>query len=119
MLTHTRRVACLLVVLGWIFQLSLASANAAASRIAAGDMPLNLLEIDGRWVVSTNSGWHNAYLQVYDEQQRKVSGHMDLPSAWYGLAYDAKRKLLLASSADSSVYVIAFNQGSLENRENW
>jgi hypothetical protein len=35
-------------------------------------MPLNLLEAEGRWIVSTNSGWRNAYLQVYDEQKRTV-----------------------------------------------
>lgn len=87
-----------------------------AHRIAAGDMPLNLLEVEDRWLISTNSGWHNAYLQIYDEQAHKVSAHMDVPSAWYGLAYDAKRKWLLASSGDSSVYVIGFRQGHLENR---
>ena len=39
-------------------------------RIAGADMPLNLLEVEGRWVVTTNSGWHNSYLQVYDELER-------------------------------------------------
>ena len=85
-------------------------------RIAGGDMPLNLLEVEGRWVVTTNSGWHNSYLQVYDELQRKVSGRMDLPGAWYGLAYDNKRKLLLASSPDSLIYVITFDEGTFGNR---
>jgi len=87
-----------------------------AHRIAGGDMPLNLVEVEDRWLISTNSGWHNAYLQIYDEQAHKVSARMDVPSAWYGLAYDGKRKLLLASSGDSSVYVIGFRQGHLENR---
>jgi hypothetical protein len=85
-------------------------------RIAGGDMPLNLLEVEGRWVVTTNSGWHNSYLQIYDQVQRKVSGRMDLPGVWYGLAYDDKRKLLLASSPDSSIYVITFNEGTFGNR---
>src|SRR5215469_10095150 len=65
-----------------------------AHRIAGGDMPLNLVEVEDRWLISTNSGWHNAYLQIYDEQAHKVSARMDVPSAWYGLAYDGKRKLL-------------------------
>ena len=74
-------------------------------------MPLNLLEADGRWIISTNSGWHNAYLQSYDEHLNRVAGRIEVPGAWYGLAYDAKRKLVLASSATSSLYVIAFDSG--------
>jgi DNA-binding beta-propeller fold protein YncE len=122
---HKKTTFILLVFAVWMFQVPFAFAQSrdndaqlatSAHRVAGGDMPLNLLEVEGRWVVSTNSGWHNAYLQIYDEQQRKVSGRMDLPSAWYGLSYDAKRKLLLASSADSSVYVIAFNRGNFGSR---
>jgi Phosphoesterase family len=81
-------------------------------RVSDADMPLNLVEADDRWIISTNSGWHNAYLQSYDEQQHKVSGHLALAGAWYGLAYDAKRKIVLASSAESSIYAIAFNRGT-------
>ena len=88
----------------------------SAHRVASGDMPLNLLEVAGRWVVTTNSGWHNPYLQIYDELEHKVSGRMDLPAVWYGLAYDSKRKLLLASSPDSAVYVIGFDEGKFGNR---
>jgi DNA-binding beta-propeller fold protein YncE len=88
-----------------------ASKTSVSHRIAGGDMPLNLVEADGRWVISTNSGWKNAYLQIYDEQARKVSSRIDLPSAWYGLAYDAERKLVLASSAESLIYVIAVDNG--------
>jgi DNA-binding beta-propeller fold protein YncE len=84
--------------------------------IAGGDMPLNLLEIEGRWVVSTNSEWHNAYLQVYDEQRHRISDRVDLPGAWYGLAYDSKRKLLLASAEDSSIYVLGFDHGTFGNK---
>jgi DNA-binding beta-propeller fold protein YncE len=88
----------------------------SSRRVAPGDMPLNLLEIDGRWLVSTNSGVHNAYLQSYDEQARRISGRADLSSAWYGLAYDGKRKLLLASSAQSSLYVITLENGNFGSR---
>jgi hypothetical protein len=83
----------------------------ASFRVADADMPLNLVEADDRWIISTNSGWHNAYLQSYDEQQHKISGHVALAGAWYGLAYDAKRKIVLASSAESSIYAVAFNRG--------
>src|SRR5215472_6599792 len=85
-----------------------------AHRVARGDMPLNLIEADDRWVITTNSGWHNAYLQVYDEREHTISGRLDLPSAWYGLAYDPKRKMVLASSAESSLYVIPFDDGRFE-----
>jgi DNA-binding beta-propeller fold protein YncE len=98
-----------------IFQSPFVLASSAADtihRVAGGDIPLNMSEIDGRWLISTNSGWHHAYLQSYDERLHTVSGRIDLPSAWYGLAYDAKRSLLIASSAESSLYVIAFHAGS-------
>ena len=103
------RTILTLLLLAWAFQSAhsfAAPSSVATSRVAGGDMPLNLLEVDGRWLISTNSGWHNAYLQSYDEQNHKVSGHIELPAAWYGLAYDAKRKLVIASSAESSLYVI-------------
>jgi DNA-binding beta-propeller fold protein YncE len=120
-----KSIPALLVLAVWMFHVSFTFAgsreqNAApptfANRIAGGDMPLNLLEVEGRWIVSTNSGWHNAYLQIYDEQLRKVSGRVDLPSAWYGLAYDVKRKLVLASSPDSAVYVIPFDGGNFGSK---
>jgi DNA-binding beta-propeller fold protein YncE len=122
---HKKTIPALLVFAVWMFHVSLALAEPRyhdaqpatfANRIAGGDMPLNLLEVEGRWVVSTNSGWHNAYLQIYDEQLRKVSGRVDLPSAWYGLAYDAKRKFVLASSPDSAVYVIPFDEGNFGSK---
>ena len=115
-----KTIPALLVLAFWMFHAPFALAESRdhdvqpavfANRIAGGDMPLNLLEVDGRWVISTNSGWHNSYLQVYDEQLHKVSARLDLPSAWYGLAYDAKRKLVLASSPDSAVYVIPLEEG--------
>jgi hypothetical protein len=84
-------------------------------RIAGGDMPLNVLEAEGRWIVSTNSGWHNAYLQVYDRHSAKVSSRAGVRSAWYGLAYDARRKLVIASSAESSLYVFTLADGKLEH----
>ena len=120
-----KTILILLVFAVWMSHISFAfaksgdqnaQATTSSNRIAGGDMPLNLLEVEGRWVVSTNSGWHNSYLQIYDELQRKVSGRMDLPGAWYGLAYDAKRKLLLVSSPDSSIYVIAFDSGKFGSR---
>jgi hypothetical protein len=122
---HKKTIPALLVLALWIFHVSFALAESRdhyaqsatlANRIAGGDMPLNLLEVDGRWVISTNSGWHNAYLQSYDEQLHKVSARVDLPSAWYGLAYDAKRKLVLASSPDSAVYVIPFDDGKFGSK---
>jgi DNA-binding beta-propeller fold protein YncE len=112
-----------LLILAWLLQssLMLASLTSGAlttdetNRVAGGDMPLQLSEVDGRWLISTNSGWHNAYLQSYDEQRHSVSGRIHLPTAWYGLAYDAKRGLVIASSAESSLYVIAFNAGKFIN----
>lgn len=85
-------------------------------RVAGGDMPLNLLEVEGRWIISTNSGWHNSYLQSYDEHLHSVAGRIDVPGAWYGLAYDARRKLVLASSAGSSLYVIKFDSGNFGSK---
>src|SRR5271170_4304033 len=73
MLAIMKTISSLLLFAVWMFQPSSVSAGpgdqnaqppSPPHRIAGGDMPLNLLEVDGRWVVSTNSGWHNAYLQI-------------------------------------------------------
>jgi DNA-binding beta-propeller fold protein YncE len=120
-----KMTARLIVFAVWIFLTTFAPASPADQnsqtpsehRIAGGDIPLNLLEVEGRWVISTNSGWKNSYLQIFDEQEHKVSSRMDLPSAWYGLAYDAERKLLVASSAESSIYTIAFDHGVFGKRQ--
>jgi DNA-binding beta-propeller fold protein YncE len=87
------------------------SSQPSSFRVAKADMPLNLVEIDDRWIVSTNSGVHNAYLQSYDQQTANVADRVALSSAWYGLAFDRKRRLLLASSAESSLFVIGFDEG--------
>ena len=42
-------------------------------QVAGGDSPLNVIEVEGRWLVSTNSGWHKQYLQIYDERLHVVS----------------------------------------------
>jgi DNA-binding beta-propeller fold protein YncE len=125
MLAYMKEISVLILFAVCVFPGSLALAEpqtrnarppVSSRRIAPGDMPLNLLEVDGRWVVSTNSGWRNAYLQAYDEQQHRVSARIDLPSAWYGLAYDPTRKLLLASGAESSIYAIAFDAGNFGSK---
>jgi DNA-binding beta-propeller fold protein YncE len=82
-----------------------------AARIAPGDTPLNLIETPNGFLISTNSGFGAEYLQAYDERRKKISDRLDLRSVWYGLAYVPARKLLLASSGRSSVFLIPFASG--------
>lgn len=79
--------------------------------VADGDTPLNMIEVEGRWLVSTNSGWHKQYVQSFDEHLHTISARLDLPSVWYGLAYEPVSRVLFASSGANSVYAILFDQG--------
>jgi hypothetical protein len=125
MLAYMREISALILLMACLFRSPLALAGpqypngqlpVASHRIAGGDMPLNLLEVDGRWLISTNSGVRNAYLQAFDQQQHRISSRIDLPSAWYGLAFDHKRKLLLVSGAESSIYIIGFDHGTFGSK---
>ncbi|HVN79486.1 MAG TPA: hypothetical protein VMW38_10860, partial [Terriglobia bacterium] len=86
--------------------------TSVATRVAGGDYPLNLLEIDRHFLVSTNNGYGTQYLQSYDEISRKVIDRLELPSLWFGLAYQPTTKLLIASNGKSGVYTVSFENGS-------
>ena len=100
---------------GALFSLGLAIAapekSSVAARVAAGDYPLNLLEVAGRYLISTNNGYGAQYLQAYDETSRQVTGKLELPSLWFGLAYDPEKKLLAASDGRSGVFLAPFDGG--------
>jgi YVTN family beta-propeller protein len=92
---------------------SLASQDASiASRVAGGDYPLNLLEVAGRYLVSTNNGYGTHYLQAYDTLRRRITGKIAMPSLWFGLAYEPGSSLLAASDGKSGIYVIPFHDGA-------
>ena len=82
------------------------------SKIAPGDTPLNLLETSDEILVSTNSPYSSPYLLAYDELHHRVVNKLQLPALWYGLDYQASRKLLLASAGTHSVWVVPFAQGA-------
>ncbi|HKD08833.1 MAG TPA: alkaline phosphatase family protein [Bryobacteraceae bacterium] len=85
--------------------------SAPGGLVAEGDYPLNLIEVEHRWVVSANSGWNRQYLQAYDWRSKTVSSRLELASVWYGLAYEPSTHTLLASSGADSVYAVVMNQG--------
>jgi Phosphoesterase family len=87
------------------------NAKSLVRRIAPGDTPLNMVEIPGAFLISTNSGFGAEYLQAYDERREKVSDRLEFRSLWYGLAYQPDRKLLLASSGRNSVFLVPFASG--------
>jgi len=82
-----------------------------ARRVAHGDLPLNLALVPGGYIVSTNSGYERQYLQAFDERRGIVTDKLELPSLWYGLAYDPLEQVLLASSVTDTVYVVPFSHG--------
>ena len=83
-----------------------------ATRVADGDYPLNLLEVAGRYLISTNNGYGTHYLQAYDEVRHQTTGKLELPSLWFGLAYAPQRSLLAASDGKSGVYLVPFDHGA-------
>ena len=92
--------------------------NSVAERVAAADLPLNLLETPDGFLISTNSGYGAHYLQAYDERHNKIADRIDFPSLWYGLAYASGQKLILASTGANSVMVIPLRAGEFgEPRE--
>src|SRR5215467_8932288 len=91
--------------------LAAAEPMSIARRVADGDLPLNLIFVPERYVVSTNSGYERQYLQAFDERRGVITDRLELPSLWYGLAYDPVEKILLASSVTDTVYVIPFSRG--------
>jgi YVTN family beta-propeller protein len=88
-----------------------AESTSAARRVAPGDLPLNLIVVPEGYLVSTNSGYGRQYLQAFDEKRGIVTDKLELPSLWYGLAYDPLEKVLLASSVTDTVYVVPFSHG--------
>src|SRR5579864_4558295 len=72
--------------------------TSVAERVAPADTPLSLLETPDGFLISTNSGYGAHYLQAYDERHKKIADRIDFPSLWYGLAYAAGQKSVLAST---------------------
>src|SRR5437879_1589764 len=85
--------------------------SSVATRVAGGDQPFNLIEIEGRFLISTNNGYNANYLQAYDESRGQLVDKLELPSLWFGLAYEPNEKLLIASDGRSGVYVVPFEAG--------
>jgi hypothetical protein len=90
---------------------SAAEPMSIARRLAQGDLPLNLIFVPDSYIVSTNSGYERQYLQAFDERRGVVTDKLELPSLWYGLAYDPLEQVLLASSVTNTVYVVPFSRG--------
>jgi len=88
-----------------------AKSTSVARTVAPGDLPLNLIFVPDSYIVSTNSGYGRQYLQAFDENRSIVTDKLELPSLWYGLAYDPLEKVLLASSVTNTVYVVPFTHG--------
>jgi len=87
------------------------ASSAVAETVAPGDAPLNLIETGERYLVTSNSGYGDHFLQSWDEVTHSVVGRLEVPSLWYGLAYDPGRKLLLAASGLEAVYAVPLEDG--------
>ncbi len=88
-----------------------AETPSVATRVAEADFPLSMIEIEGRYLISTNNGYGTNYLLSYDERDQKVVSKLELPSLWFGLAYDPVHRRVVASDGKSGVYVIPFQEG--------
>lgn len=93
------------------FLLLLVARAVVAVSIAPGDVPLNLIEIEDHYLVSTNSGYGRHFLQSYDEARRVVADRLELPSLWYGLAYEPSQETLVAAAGSESIYAIRIKKG--------
>src|SRR5215471_5763681 len=85
--------------------------GSVAARVAGGDHPLNLLAVSDQYLVSTNNGYGIHYLQAFDMIRGEVTAKLELPSLWFGLAYESGHKLLAASDGRNGVYLVPFDSG--------
>ena len=97
--------------------LFLLAIGAAPRPVAPGEGPLNLIEIGERYLISSNSGYGPHFLQSFDEFDRSVVSRLELPSLFYGLAYDPRNRLLLAASGAESVYAIPIKDGRFGEKQ--
>lgn len=92
--------------------IAFAGQASVATRVAQADYPLGFVEVEGRFLISTNDGYATNYLESYDEIQHRIVSRQVLPSLWFGLAYDAGEKRIVASDGKSGVYVIPVQDGA-------
>jgi phosphoesterase family protein len=85
--------------------------SSVATPVTRADIPLNLAETPDGFLISTNSGYGPQYLLAYDETRRQNSDRVTLSSLWYGLSYEPKQQLLLASDGNHSVFALPFKDG--------
>ena len=75
-----------------------------------GDLVLNLVASpDGKIVIATHGGYLPHGLEVFDAKTQKQIQHIELPSAWLGMAW---------SSDGHTLYVSGGNATGLLNRKN-
>lgn len=74
------------------------------------DLPLQIVvSADGRWLAATNNGVSDHKIQLFRTKDAVQTGEIDIPKAWYGLAFSQDASRLYASGGNDNVIAIYKN----------
>jgi YVTN family beta-propeller protein len=91
------------------------SLSPAGRSLPLGDLPLNIaVSASGDLLAVTNNGVGSHRIQLIDTRAENILDDVEIPKAWYGLAFSADAKRLYASGGnDNLVAVYAVQNGKL------
>lgn len=87
----------------------------AGRSLLLGDLPLQLaVSPSGRYVAATNNGVGRQHIQLFDARTQQQVAELTVAKAWYGLAWTADERYLVASGGnDNTLILLAHERGSL------
>jgi DNA-binding beta-propeller fold protein YncE len=75
------------------------------------DLPLQIVvSADSRWLAVTNNGVSEHKIQLFRTKDVTLAGEIDIPKAWYGLAFSRDASRLYASGGNDNVIAVFKNE---------
>lgn len=79
------------------------SLTPAGSSLPLGDLPLNIAVAPNRkWMAVTNNGQGKQSLQLIDVKRQILLHHLEVPTAWLGLAFGSDSRTLYVSGGNTN-----------------
>jgi DNA-binding beta-propeller fold protein YncE len=82
-----------------------------------GDLPLQIaVSPTQKYFAITNNGVANQYIQLFDAKKQIEIAQIDIPKAWYGLAFNkAENQIYACGGNDNKVFIYDILNGKLTN----
>ena len=95
------------------------SLRPAGTHIELGDFPVNIqIHPKGKFAAILHCGYSKHEIVVVELSTKAVFSRVDLPEAFYGLAFSPDgKKVYCSGSSGEDVFVFDFDRGKLSNRE--